>query len=285
MKKIEHYKNIIDQYLQNLFRNEGGKHTLFKPMSYSVNSPGKRIRGIINLMSANSLGGDFKDYLPLAAAIEIVHAFSLVHDDLPAIDNDKLRRGLPTTHVEYGEDIAILTGDALVVEAFKIISGMDFNPDTRVRLIYELADAIGAKGMTLGQALDVGNTDMIELDDIKEMYILKTGKLFSYSIASPSLLLEPEIFQDLKRIGALIGVAFQVTDDILDAVGKVEVTGKNSRSDQKLKKNTFVKMLGVKKAKLYTNEIYGQVKKELKTLPGNWKEVLEIIEYMEEREK
>lgn len=279
-------KEEIDRYLKETIPEKASDLSLItEPMRYSLLSPGKRFRGVLNLLSAEALSGNREDFLPLAAAIEMIHSFSLVHDDLPAIDNDDLRRGLPTTHIAYGEDIAILTGDALLVEGFKqITEKLNFPSEVKVKIIFELSEAIGWKGMVGGQALDVrSNVNNTCREYIRKMYELKTGKLFAFSFSSPAIALKEEVVEDLKRVGVELGIAFQITDDILDEVALSEEIGKPAGSDRKNKKVNLVSLIGVEEAKKIAVETYRKARDDLRKIEGDWSRIIELIDSMETR--
>jgi len=222
---------------------------LYDAVLYSVTSGGKRVRPAICLASCEAVGGSWDDALIPACAIEMVHTYSLIHDDLPALDNDKLRRGKPTTWVEFGESSAILAGDALLNRAFEVLSGWDFDCERKVRVIEEVSTASGMEGMVLGQQCDMdaeGRED-VSLEELLFIHRHKTGRLIEASAVSGAIsggAGEDEI-SALRVYGRSIGLAFQIVDDVLDVVSKTEVLGKSAGSDVERGKLTFVRFFGV----------------------------------------
>lgn len=228
--------------------------TLYESMHYSLFADGKRIRPILTLASADALGLSSRDVLPIGAALEMIHVFSLIHDDLPAMDNDDLRRGQPTNHKVYGEAMAILAGDALLAQAFVPLSELDrlkFEPCNILRVIRMVAEATGAPGMVGGQVIDMqseGKT--INLARLKTLHRLKTGALLKCAVVAPAVLsgAPPSIEKSLTAFGEDIGLAFQIKDDILDIEGGDKI-GKTVGSDVARGKSTFPSLMGLEKAK------------------------------------
>lgn len=281
-------KEEIDRYLDSTVPEYAGNLSLItEPMRYSLLSPGKRFRGVLNLLSAESMGGKKEDFLPLAAAIEMIHSFSLVHDDLPAIDNDDFRRGLPTTHVVYGEDIAILAGDALLVEGFRhIAEQLKFSAEVRLKIISELSESISWEGMVGGQSLDVRASKEESCKEfIQEMYELKTAKLFAFSLSSPAIPLRSKNVNGLKRIGIELGIAFQITDDILDEASSGEAIEKPAGSDRRNEKVNMICLTGIEEARGRAVEAYKRARSDLQNIDGDWSRIIEIIDLMERRSK
>jgi len=223
-------------------------------MRYAVFNGGKRVRPLLVYAAGECLGLPEQLLDAPAAAIELIHAFSLVHDDLPAMDDDDLRRGQPTLHRQYDEATAILAADALQPLAFDVLAGASgIAPATRVKLVKLLADACGSIGMTGGQSLDLAaEGQSLDAAQIEHMYSLKTGALIHASVVSASELsadLSPERISALDAFGRTIGIAFQIKDDILDVEGDTDVIGKPSGSDQRLNKATYPGLVGIRKAR------------------------------------
>lgn len=226
-------------------------------MRYSLLAGGKRIRPVLTLATARALGGVSEDVLPAAAAIELIHTYSLIHDDLPAIDDDELRRGRPTCHIAYGEDVAILAGDGLFAEAYKLILNHQPGEPARVlAALRELSDAIGAGGMVGGQYVDVAEVTDMAADELRHMHELKTGRLIGASIAVPALLLgaSDAARQAFARFADELGVLFQIVDDILDVTGSSQELGKPRGSDERLGKKTYVSVFGLEQARELAGE-------------------------------
>jgi geranylgeranyl pyrophosphate synthase len=229
-------------------------------MRYAVFNGGKRIRPLLVYAAGECLGLQESLLDAPAAAIELVHAFSLVHDDLPAMDDDDLRRGKPTLHRQYDEATAILAADALQPLAFSVLADASgVAPATRIRLVKLLADACGSIGMTGGQSLDLAaEGQSLDAAQIEHMYELKTGALIHASVVSASALctdLSPERSSALDAFGRTIGIAFQIKDDILDVEGITEIIGKPSGSDQRLDKATFPGQVGIADARQRCDEL------------------------------
>lgn len=227
---------------------------LHDAMRYAVFNGGKRVRPLLVYATGECLGLREELLDSPAAAIELIHAFSLVHDDLPAMDDDDIRRGKPTLHRQFDEATAILAADALQPLAFKVLAGIeDVSSQTRVRLIKLVADAVGSIGMTGGQAMDLAaEGKSLTASEIEHMYALKTGALIHASVAAAALLvddLSADRTSAIDAFGRTIGVAFQIKDDILDVEGETEVIGKRSGADQRLGKATYPGLVGIDEAR------------------------------------
>lgn len=233
--------------------------TLRKAMRYSLLAGGKRVRPLLLYATADAFGLSRDNVDKLAIAVEMVHTFSLIHDDLPAMDDDDLRRGKPTCHVEFDEATAILAGDALHTEAFDILARTDFKAETIVKMIQTLARSIGQSGMVQGQTIDVqavGKT--LSIDELKKMHYLKTGCLIEASVILGYLATEQpndEIEFQLRRYAQAIGLAFQIQDDILDASASSDILGKTAGKDADDNKPNFVDLLGLEGSKQIANEL------------------------------
>jgi geranylgeranyl diphosphate synthase type II len=221
-------------------------------MRYSLLAGGKRIRPVLTLAGARALGADPADLLPTAAAIELVHTYSLIHDDLPAMDDDDLRRGRPTCHIAFGENVAILAGDGLMAEAYRLILERQAGEPARLlAALRELSDAIGVDGMVGGQYVDVAGDPELDGDSLRGMHAMKTGKLIAAAIGVAPLLLDaPESARiALARFASEVGLLFQIVDDILDVTGSEEQMGKASGTDERLGKRTYVSVFGLERAR------------------------------------
>jgi len=246
-------QDLINEYLQGLIPPEDVPPVpIHKSMHYSLMAGGKRLRPILAIAAAESVGADQERLLPFACAIEMIHTYSLIHDDLPAMDNDDLRRGRPTSHKVFGEAIAILAGDALLTHAFLILSrpglGDDITAQTRLLIIKELAEASGSQGMIGGQVLDLqAQNGKITMGGISTIHRLKTGALIRASLRVGALAAganEGE-FKALSTYGEHLGLAFQITDDILDLEANEETLGKTKNSDLVNNKATYPSLLGI----------------------------------------
>ncbi|MCL4415777.1 MAG: polyprenyl synthetase family protein [Actinobacteria bacterium] len=231
---------------------------LSRAISYSLKNGGKRFRPVLCLIVAGSLGYNYEDIMPTACAIELIHTYSLIHDDLPSIDNDDIRRGKPTSHKIFGEDIAILAGDALFAEAFNIIlKYQQSRSEKKIEVLSEIGQASGAHGMVAGQTVDVFYTGK-EITRQKLMYMHKnkTGKLITAAVRCGAILCnaKQDFMNKFTCYAENIGMAFQITDDILDVVSSSEDIGKTAGKDSLQNKNTFPSMFGMKESKRIAEE-------------------------------
>lgn len=245
---LKEYKALIDTKLAEYFRADDMPQAgLFEAMRYSLNAGGKRIRPILVLEFCRITGGDCDKSLPVACAIEMLHTYSLIHDDLPCMDNDDLRRGKPTNHVVYGECTATLAGDALQAEAFGTILRSELPAESRAECARILADAVGADGMCGGQFLDmIGENKLLTADELDEINSRKTGALLiaacTMGVAAAGG--NEKQSEAARRFGAAIGAAFQIRDDILDVISTSEQLGKPIGSDAQEHKNTYMALYG-----------------------------------------
>ncbi|MBA4371327.1 MAG: polyprenyl synthetase [Thermodesulfovibrio sp.] len=247
-------KCLIDTFLSDYFSGEIRPAVLSAAMNYSLQAGGKRIRPILCLAACEACGRNSADIVSFASALEMVHTYSLIHDDLPAMDNDDLRRGKPTNHKIYGEAIAILAGDALLTEAFSIFAATvpGVHAESQMAAVRELAAASGMKGMVAGQVQDM-LSENAEPDEetLRFIHRHKTAALLSASVRIGALLAGARsgVFESLSLYGDRIGLAFQVIDDILDIVGETEVIGKPQGSDERKKKLTYPRLYGIEKSR------------------------------------
>ncbi len=244
---------LADDFLGSLrFSGDRATAGLDEAMRYSLLAGGKRIRPVLALAAARAVGGAPEDVLPAAAAIELVHTYSLIHDDLPAMDDDDLRRGRPTCHITYGENVAILAGDGLMAEAYRLILDRQEGEASRIlSALRAISDAIGVGGMVGGQYVDVAGDADLDADGLRHMHSLKTGKLIGASVVVAPLLLGAgeRACAALGRFAAELGLLFQIVDDILDVTGSEAEMGKASGSDVRLGKRTYVSVFGVDRAR------------------------------------
>jgi geranylgeranyl diphosphate synthase type II len=243
----------VDLYLDGLrFSAEPSTAGLEQAMRYSLLAGGKRIRPVLALATAEALGRGQDEVMPLAAAIELIHTYSLIHDDLPAMDDDELRRGKPTCHVVYGEDVAILAGDGLFAEAIKLVLDRQRGePAGVLRALRHLVAAIAVSGMVGGQYVDVKETAPHDETGLRHLHELKTGRLIAASVECPLLLFGAgeAATMGLRRFAAELGVLFQIVDDILDVTGDEAALGKPQGSDERHGKGTYVSVFGLDRAR------------------------------------
>jgi len=283
-------KLIIDKRLELLLPSDNS--VLSQAMRYSVLSSGKRFRPVLVLASAAAAGGKEEQVLSAAAAIEMVHAFSLIHDDLPAMDNDDLRRGKPTCHKKFGEAAAILAGDALLILAFEVLSKVLCDVPLSAKQLSEIIETVsrasGHKGMTGGQALDIeseGKSPDAEI--LLEIHKKKTAELIMASCYLGAKLsgAKKRALDDLMKYGYHLGMAFQIKDDILDVVGKTEETGKAVLSDEKCEKTTFPVVFGLESSEKLLLKESGLALKALKKFGQTADPLRELIKFVSERKK
>lgn len=256
-------------------------------MRYALEAGGKRLRPyLVFAMSNQTLQNE--NMLNLAYALEMVHTYSLVHDDLPAMDNDDYRRGQLTTHKRFDEATAILAGDALLTQAFYIISTLALRHEDLVRAIHILSLSSGANGMILGQVLDIQNdtkhTNQIE--DLYRLYEYKTGCLFSAALRLGNLLNQKHENEDqLDRIGKKLGIVFQIQDDYLERTSTFDVIGKSNQSDLDNHKKTVIEFLGIDATKLKINELYAELNRDIMLLNETYPLLMDIVHWMKDRIK
>ena len=247
---LQRYRNEVEQYLKAYYRqfhNEPQK-ILFDSMEYSLLAGGKRLRAALVFEFCRLCGGDWKDATAFAAALEMIHAYSLIHDDLPCMDNDDFRRGLPTNHKVYGETMAILAGDALLTDAFTVAASAKMSADKIVRAIQVLSECAGSLGMVGGQVLDVQSENReLNEQEVLDIQSRKTGALIRAACAMGAIAggASKEQYDAACQFAAGFGLSFQIRDDILDVIGTQEVLGKGVGTDTK--KNTFVRLYGLQK--------------------------------------
>jgi len=247
---MKHYQNTVEAYLNTCFTADLPQKQLFDAMRYSLLAGGKRIRPILVLEFCRICGGDWQKALPFAAAIEMVHTYSLIHDDLPCMDNDDYRRGRLTNHKVYGEAQAILAGDALLTAAFDTAASADAAADVIVKVVRILADAAGEKGMVGGQVLDIdGEKKQLSEEQVHTIHRLKTGALISAACRMGAAAggASDSQMQAAKDYAEAIGLAFQIRDDMLDVVGDAQKLGKATGMDGN--KNTFASLYGIERCK------------------------------------
>jgi farnesyl diphosphate synthase len=247
---------------------------LHDAMRYAVFNGGKRVRPLLVYATGECLGVEKRILDAPAAAIELIHAFSLVHDDLPAMDDDDLRRGKPTVHRHFDEATAILAADALQPLAFSVLAGIsDVAPTVRAELVKLVADACGSIGMTGGQSMDLAaEGQTLTAAEIEHMYALKTGALIHASVVAAALLsdgLSPERMSAIHAFGRTIGIAFQIRDDILDVEGETEIIGKQAGADQRLGKATYPGMAGVSEAQARCDSLLNNSLQQLDDFGGD----------------
>ena len=256
----EEKRNRVEQAVRSFYEEKSVAPHLVESVLYSIQAGGKRLRPLLLLELLEAFGQELTEaHFQVAGALEMIHTGSLIHDDLPAMDNDDYRRGQLTNHKKFGEDLAILAGDALFLDPFGMIAASDLSDAVKVSLILELSDASGSRGMVAGQVLDMeGEHKQLTLAELQTIHANKTGRLLAYPfIAAASILeLQADIGQLLEKIGKTLGLAFQVRDDILDLVADFEALGKTPQKDLVAEKSTYPALLGLEESKaLLTGEL------------------------------
>jgi geranylgeranyl diphosphate synthase type II len=283
----DHLRAEVDAYLDALRFPSRAPRTdgLEEAMRYSLLAGGKRIRPVLSLATASAVGLDRAGILPLAAAIELIHTYSLIHDDLPAMDDDDLRRGRPTCHVKFGEDVAILAGDALYAEAFRhLLTAQPGEPARVLAAARELAAATGVDGMVGGQYLDIAGVSDTPAD-LRRLHELKTGRLIGASVVCVLLLggagEADEATAAWRRFAGELGVLFQIVDDMLDVTGTDENLGKPHGSDERHGKRTYVTEYGLEGARKLAGECHAAARATLAVAaPSGAPELEQITDFI-----
>jgi geranylgeranyl diphosphate synthase type II len=259
----------VDDALDKLLPPEtAAPPTIHKAMRYSIFAGGKRIRPVLCLAACETVGGRAAAAIPMGCAVECIHTYSLIHDDLPCMDDDDLRRGKPTNHKVFGEGIAVLAGDALLTEAFALLAKS--NPPRRypVRiLVRELALAAGSLRLIAGQVQDIeGENSRLTLEEVKRTHLNKTAALITTSVRLGAMAgnASPSQLKRISRYGQNLGLAFQVIDDVLDATSTKEMMGKSVRADEKNHKSTFANVLGIDKSRQFASDLIADAHAQLR---------------------
>lgn len=281
---------LVEKHLVGLFDKSVPKK-LAEAMTYSLTAGGKRVRPALVLMTDDLLAGKLQprhssDMIRIATALECIHTYSLIHDDLPAMDDDQLRRGKPTCHVRYGEATAILAGDGLLTFAFELIGRLEKNRASALDLVLALSKNAGVSGMVGGQELDIENEGKpLALKELQTIHQMKTGALLLASVLMPAIYRgKKSALPHLTVYGQQIGVAFQIADDVLDASSTTEKLGKSAGSDARNQKITYVTHLGLDGARKAARVAADKAKTALKKVPGPKEHLLALADYIVSRE-
>lgn len=282
---------LVDPALEILFQppHERMAH-LYQAMRYSVMNGGKRVRPLLVFAACEAVGGQAENAISPACAVELIHAYSLVHDDLPAMDNDAMRRGQPTTHIAFDEAYAILAGDALQAMAFEVLSEPRHSQLTntvRLQMVQLLAQAAGAAGMVGGQAIDLSATGkIIDQPHLEQLHRHKTGALIRASVLMGCLAsgtTDTAVYNTLTKYAETIGLAFQVQDDILDITGSTEELGKQQGSDSLQEKSTYPSLLGLQQAQEYALQLRDQALEVLSGFTAQADPLRQLADYIVQR--
>ncbi len=280
---------VEEGLVRELRTDEAFDARLAESMEYSLTAGGKRLRPILLMAAADAAGGRGEDYLTSACAVEMIHTYSLIHDDLPAMDDDDYRRGKLTNHKVYGAGLATLAGDALLTMAFELLARQQGVPaETMLRVVREISEAVGANGMVGGQALDLASEgNHIDMDTLRRMHMAKTGALFRASVRSGAILGGADEAQlaALTEYAEAFGLAFQITDDILDVTGDAAAIGKPVGSDERNHKSTYVTLTSLEEAKRLAREAADRAHEALAPLGGKAAFLDELAEYLVTRDR
>jgi len=277
---------LVEDYLAALdFGADQRAGRLTEAMRYSLLAGGKRIRPVLTLATARGRGAEPTVVLPTAAALELIHTYSLIHDDLPAIDDDTLRRGRPTCHVAYGEDVAILAGDGLFAEAFNLVlARQPGRPGVVLAALAEIAAATGVQGMVGGQYMDVAG-EAADDDDLRTVHALKTGRLIGAAVVCGALLSGAEDVEPYRAFAAELGLLFQIVDDILDETGAVDELGKSVGKDRAMAKVTYVSRFGMERASALADAAKERAQELLGELPGDGSDLAAVTTFIHARRR
>ena len=267
-RQLEELRLRVDEALSGYFQEQVPYGTLYRAMSYSLTAGGKRVRPILTMQFCQAAGGDPDQALTLGCGVEMLHTYSLIHDDLPCMDNDDLRRGKPTNHVMFGEANAVLAGDALQTAAFEAVLSSNLPAEVRVAAALELARSAGRDGMCAGQVLDMeGEQRPLSLEELQLVHRKKTGALLEAACVMGVIAAQgsQEMLQAARAYAAQIGLAFQIRDDLLDHISTTEELGKPVGSDEANHKTTFYTLLGEQRCQELILECTQQAKQAVRT--------------------
>jgi geranylgeranyl diphosphate synthase, type II len=286
---FSHNKRLVEAKLESLVASQAGVPIIYEAMKYSLLAGGKRLRPIMAIMACELFDGDINEVMTYACSIEMIHTYSLIHDDLPAMDNDDYRRGKLTNHKVFGEGFAILAGDALLNKAFEIIhQALIENPRLdNIRAAAYISKASGAQGMIGGQCIDLYYENKgIDLDILNAMHDKKTGAMIRAPLVAGALIsgAKDEDVQRIEKFGQLIGLAFQISDDILDVEGSTEKLGKRTGSDASNNKSTFVSYYGIEKSKEMAKELIKEAQNIIDLYGNKGLLLKELSNYIIERD-
>ena len=289
---IKKQNQQINVALEKILHDSQLSEPITEAMKYSLMADGKRIRPVLCLAAAEAVGGKLQAVLPAACALEMIHTYSLIHDDLPAMDNDDLRRGKPTCHVAFDEATAILAGDALLTLAFQVLSSVQFTDENHssnwLKVIQIISTAAGYQGMIRGQMLDMASEGRhLTVDELKSMHALKTGALIEASLLCGALLVNARKSQMeiLKTYAGKIGLAFQVTDDILNVEGNPKVMGKAVGTDKLREKNTYPAILGLEASRQFAENLVNDALQTLEVFDKKADPLRALATYIIERKR
>jgi geranylgeranyl diphosphate synthase type II len=281
-QELSYKTETVNRWLSTLAPKGAGRQgDIFEAVNYSVNAGGKRMRPVLALAVCEMLGGTEHNVMPFACALEYIHTYSLIHDDLPCMDDDDMRRGMPTCHIKHGEALALLAGDALLNYAFEIMSGADASAELIVEVVKIISNASGMNGMIGGQVIDIKGTG--SYDELVELYKMKTGALIAAAAKIGVLSSgkkDDNILNAVREYAENLGIAFQIKDDLLDVEGDEAVIGKRTGHDAKTGKKTFVYFLGISGAHEALSDYTRNAKKAIEIFGERARFLSEFADYL-----
>ena len=287
--KLNKISKDINIFLKKFIKKQK-KTNLISPMKYGLFPGGKKIRSKILLDIGSLFNVNYKTLITIGAAVECIHAYSLIHDDLPCMDNDNLRRGKPSTHIKFGESTAVLAGNSLLTMSFEILSDpkLMITDKIKVNLIKKLSECSGHSGIAGGQYLDLNfENKKISQKKITDMEIKKTGKLFSFCCMVPAIIKNKNVstIKFFETIGSEIGLLFQIADDLIDYRGDTKRVGKKTKKDQKQGKANLISLLGYNNTVIYADKLRFKIQKKLKSYGQKSNSLIKTLEYISNRNK
>jgi geranylgeranyl diphosphate synthase type II len=285
--RVDYIEKLLKEYMPE---EKGYQKTIFEAMNYSLKAGGKRLRPILTLEACRIVGGNEEDAIPFAIAIEMIHTYSLIHDDLPALDNDDLRRGVPTNHKVYGDAMAILAGDGLLNYAFEIMLKSSIgkeNPAKYLNAINEIAKSSGVYGMIGGQVVDIESEDKkIEMEKLDFIHLNKTAAIIVGCMRAGAIIGDAteEQLENITKYATNIGLSFQIADDILDITGDESKLGKKVGSDIDNNKSTYPSLIGLEKSKEIANDLINEAKTRISNIKGDTEFLNDLAEYIVARD-
>ena len=285
--KSDYIEDLLKKYMP---KEDGYQSTIMEAMNYSLKAGGKRLRPILTLEACKVVGGNEEDAIPFAMAIEMIHTYSLIHDDLPALDNDNLRRGKPTNHKVYGEAMAILAGDGLLNYAYEVMLSNSLNkkkPENYLKSINEIAKSAGIYGMIGGQVVDVQSENTsIPKEKLDYIHLNKTGAIMIGCMRAGAIIgnANEDELEKITRYAKNIGLSFQIVDDILDIIGDQSKLGKNIGSDIENNKSTYPSLIGLEESKEIAIKLIDEAKENIKSLNGDSSFLEGLANYIIDRE-
>ena len=285
--RVDYIEKLLKEHMPE---EKGYQKTIFEAMNYSLKAGGKRLRPILTLEACRIVGGNEEDVIPFAIAIEMIHTYSLIHDDLPALDNDDLRRGVPTNHKVYGDAMAILAGDGLLNYAFEIMLSSSIgkeNPAKYLNAINEIAKSSGVYGMIGGQVVDIESEDKkIEMEKLDFIHLNKTAAIIVGCMRAGAIIGDAteEQLENITKYATNIGLSFQIADDILDITGDESKLGKKVGSDIDNNKSTYPSLIGLEKSKEIANDLINEAKTRISNIKGDNEFLNDLAEYIVARD-